>query len=76
MKRENAQVIKRKCCGTVFAACTEPECYQDKDWLKSIRKASVEGHTIEIVKLSEVKSVFEECVCEVKKIENQLNLFL
>lgn len=30
------QVIKYKCCGNIFAAYCEPDCYTDKEWLKDL----------------------------------------
>ena len=31
---KKVQIVKYKCCGKVFAACCEPECYIERDWLK------------------------------------------
>jgi hypothetical protein len=53
------QVIKYKCCGKVFAACREPECYTDKDWHKTLRKYVPQGHKVEMME----KVVFGECTC-------------
>lgn len=43
MEKNNlkAQVVYCR-CGSLFAACMEPLCYQDKEWQKNIRKYSVE----------------------------------
>ena len=32
---KKVQVIICK-CGAKFAACVEPDCYTDKDWLKNL----------------------------------------
>lgn len=40
------QVIKCKGCGSVFAACREPECWTDKDWQKDVRDYAKQGHII------------------------------
>lgn len=64
------QIIKYGCCGEIFAACTEPECYQDADWQKEMRKYIKQGHTVETIdrndfrfgncKCNEVPSLFDE----------------
>lgn len=59
------QVIKRKCCQTIFAGCREPECYTDKDWQKDVRKYSLEGCKIEMIE----KGTFSFGKCECKKAE-------
>jgi len=74
------QVIKYKCCGKVFAACCEPDCYTDKDWLKSLKKYVERGDNIEMVENGTWK--FEKCECEKeeekeeeKTVLQQPNLF-
>lgn len=42
------QTIKYKCCGKIFAACREPECYTDADWLKNLKQYVQKGHTVEM----------------------------
>jgi len=67
------QVIKYKCCGKIFAACTEPECYTEKDWLRDLRKYVLRGDTVEMIEAGTLK--FEKCTCkEIPKVE-ELNLF-
>lgn len=55
------QVIKYKCCGNVFAACCEPECYTDKDWLKDLKKYVKRGDKIEMAESGTFK--FKSCEC-------------
>jgi hypothetical protein len=70
------QVIKCK-CGSIFAASKVPECYQDKEWLKNLRKYSLDSCNVEIIEND--KSIqFEKCECGMKEknsLPNQLNLF-
>jgi hypothetical protein len=56
------QIIKHKCCNSVYAACSEPHCYEDKDWQKTLRQASKEGDVIEMVE-SGSKFQFKICEC-------------
>ena len=69
------QVIKYKCCGKVFAACIEPECYTDKEWLRELRKYVLSGDKVEMVKSGGWK--FEKCVCQSDELKdkNQLLIF-
>lgn len=55
------QVIKYKCCGEVFAACIEPECYTDKDWLENLKVYVNRGDKVEMVEDANVK--FGRCKC-------------
>lgn len=67
------QIIKYKCCGKVFAACCEPECYTDSEWLKNLKKYVLKGHTVEMAE----STTFGKCECvkpEKKKKTNQLTL--
>ena len=61
---KQVQVIKCK-CGKVFAMCLAPECYQDAEWMRDIRKYSKKGCTVEIGDSSNFK--FEDCTCEKKE---------
>jgi len=54
------QTIKCK-CGSVFAACTEPECYTEKDWMDNLRDYVLDGCTVELVDRNDFK--FEQCKC-------------
>ena len=55
------QVIKYRCCGQIFAACCEPECYTEKDWLKDVRKYALRGDKVEMMESGNVK--FGKCEC-------------
>lgn len=55
------QIIKYKCCGKIFAACHVPECYEDKDWLKNLRKYALRGDAIEIIESKDMQ--FGKCEC-------------
>lgn len=61
-KETMVQIIKYKCCGKIFAACCEPECYTDKDWLKSMSKYVKDGHKVELIPSSQFVTV-SKCQC-------------
>jgi hypothetical protein len=46
-------------CGSEIAGCWEPDCYIEKDWLKSIRDYANKGYTIKIKKRAKIES----CKC-------------
>ncbi len=56
------QVIKYKCCGKIFAACREPECYTDIDWQRNLRKDVRLGHTVEMIPNGTMQ--FGKCECK------------
>lgn len=69
------QVIKCR-HGKIFAACWEPECYVDKDWLKELAKYIKGGCTVEMRNCEEWK-FDEKCDCNKKvapKKTSQLTL--
>lgn len=69
------QIIKYKCCNKIFAACRLPECYEDKDWLRNLRKYALRGDIIEIVESKDMH--FGKCECVKNKSQtNQPELFL
>jgi hypothetical protein len=52
-------------CGSVYAACCVPECYQDDDWFNELKQASSSGHKIEMKDASEF--TFTKCTCTIQK---------
>ncbi len=70
------QTVRYKCCNRLFAACCEPDCYTDKDWLKSLRKYARMGHKIDLVE-GRVR-IEGKCECSQEKVnnQNQTSLFL
>ena len=60
------QVIKYKCCNKIFAACSEPDCYIDKDWLKSLKKY-VERGDIPMMVDHDSGLKLEKCTCKEDK---------
>lgn len=60
------QVIKYKCCGNIFAACCEPDCYTDKDWLKDLKKYVEKGHKVEMIPSGQGLQ-FKKCECKKKE---------
>ncbi len=60
------QIIRCK-CGSVFAACHEPECYTDDDWIADLKAYVLQGSTVGLVKGTDFK--FENCICS--KLEEQ-----
>ncbi|WP_294288523.1 hypothetical protein [uncultured Chryseobacterium sp.] len=67
------QIIKYKCCGNAFAACHEPDCYTDKDWLKSLRKYVSQGATVEMIQPGQLQ--FKKCECKKQPASEEINLF-
>lgn len=61
MSTRKVQVLKCK-CGAKYAACSEPYCYEDTDWLKDLRKCLKEGGTVEMESAEEFR--FTSCTCE------------
>lgn len=60
-----AQVIICK-CGAKFAACREPECYTDKEWLRDLSKYVKNGCSVDMIGIKEFE--LESCRCaEIKK---------
>lgn len=55
------QVIKYKCCEKIFAACIEPLCYTDNDWLKNLKKYITKGHIVEMKSDHNVQIKYCEC---------------
>lgn len=48
------QIIKCK-SGEVFAACHEPFCYEDAEWMRDVRKYVKQGCTVEVKEQGEWK---------------------
>lgn len=69
------QIIRYKCCNKVFAACCEPECYTDKDWLSSLKKYVLRGDKVSLLESGGWK--FEKCECQSIPLApvNQLSIF-
>lgn len=56
--------------GEIFAACCVPECYEDVDWQREMRKYIKNGCTVEMIE----KFEFGECDCSPsKKNKNTLS---
>jgi len=68
-----SQSIKYKCCGQIFAACCEPECYTDKEWLKDLRKHALKGNKVEVIENDDIQ--FGRCKCEKKEDYKPAYLF-
>jgi len=51
-------------CGKTFAACCEPHCYTDNEWLKDLKKYVNEGCSVIMIEHENVK--LERCICEPK----------
>lgn len=43
------QTISCRTCGKTFAACTEPECYTDDEWIADVKKYVKAGHVVKMV---------------------------
>ena len=66
------QVLKCK-CGAKYAACAEPHCYTDKEWLKDLKKHVKEGGTVEMCDSETFR--FEQCKCNEQSVSDEPNLF-
>lgn len=54
-----------KCsCGSVFAACWEPECYEGAEWQKNAREYIKEGCTVTLENSGEWKFENHKEDCE------------
>ncbi len=70
-------------CGVTFAACSEPYCYEDKEWIANLKKYFSIGCKILMANNGEWS--FGTCECEdgklrrgeikEKAIKNQLTIF-
>lgn len=62
-------------CGSIFAACLEPDCYTDKDWIKNLAKYVKKGCTIKMISHN-TGFQFEQCKCKIQTHSGQLKLEL
>ena len=60
MSTRKIQVLKCK-CGATYAACIEPDCYEDTEWLKDLGKCLKDGGTVEMSDTLTFR--FEKCKC-------------
>jgi hypothetical protein len=63
------QILKYKCCGKIFAACSEPECYTDKEWLKGLKQYVNRGDKVEMIEKG-TGFKFGKCECKEEKSSN------
>ncbi len=63
------QIIKYKCCGAVFAACCEPECYTDSEWTRNLKKYVERGDKVEMIENGTLK--FGKCECSKDKLNHK-----
>lgn len=66
------QVLKCK-CGAKYAACVEPDCYEDTEWLQVLGQCLKEGGTVEISDSETFR--FEQCKCNEQSVSDEPNLF-
>ncbi len=50
-------------CGSMIAACLEPYCYQDEEWMKDVRSYSNRGYEIKMTTAGEGKANLKLCKC-------------
>ncbi len=60
-------------CGSKYAACVEPNCYTDTDWLNVLRQNVLEGGTVEMAAAESF--AFEQCKCNEQPATEEPNLF-
>lgn len=58
MKKAQCIVCK---CGSTIAACLEPECYLEKDWMRDVRMYAKKGYAIEVRECGNIR--MEKCTC-------------
>ena len=61
MSKRKVQVLKCK-CGAKYAACVEPNCYEDIEWLKGLGECLKNGGTVEMESAEEFR--FTSCTRE------------
>ena len=61
MATRKVQVLKCK-CGAKYAACVEPDCYEDTEWLQGLGECFKNGGTVEMESAEEFR--FTSCTCE------------
>lgn len=71
MADEKIQIIACV-CGGVFAACCEPECYEEVDWQKDMRRYVANGCTVKLIPKGELK--FSTCTCPINPRTKEINL--
>lgn len=64
------QIIKYKCCGKIFAASREPECYTEKEWLKDLKKYVERGDKVEMIHSGQGLQ-FNRCQCQKDNKNNE-----
>ena len=69
---QKVQVLVCK-CGAKYAACREPECYVDNEWLKDLKQHIKDGGTVEM--MDPEKFEFESCKCKNQNLPEEPNLF-
>ena len=57
-------------CGSKYAACAEPHCYTNKDWLKDLKKHVKKGGIVEMMESQDF--TFEECKCNEQNGQTRL----
>ena len=72
-KKAMIQIIKCKECETVFAACTAPECYTDRDWLNNLKKYIKRGDKVEMI--GDKSFNLGSCGCRKTPNNQQVDLF-
>lgn len=55
------QVLKCK-CGAKYAACVDPDCYEDTEWLKGLGECLKNGGSVEMESAEEFR--LTSCTCE------------
>lgn len=65
-------------CGNGFAACREPECYEETDWQRDMRKYVKKGCTVKLIENGTLTTGnnWAECTCpNMNPKEKQPKLF-
>jgi hypothetical protein len=62
---KRAQVVKCR-CGNIIAACIEPECYQDAQWMRDVRNYAKKGYAIDVLDCKSFK--FNKCTCKPNQV--------
>jgi hypothetical protein len=66
------QVVTCK-CGSQIAACVEPNCYIDFEWLRDLKKYIKKGCKIYLIEKQDFE--FKSCICKELQEKNEPKLF-
>lgn len=67
------QLIKHRCCGRILAACREPHCYQNEDWLKIVEENMLKGNFFHVTQDDrELNALWYRGICTCNRADQQI----